>query len=185
MSQAKSGAPPRNLEESVARAAEIVRRYGHEEAADRAVGLLGATFRTGTVVVVGEVKRGKSSLINALIRQRDLLPVDALNCTSAPIRVAITDTAPATAKVELLRGGDREVIPTSELARWVTAEGTNNAASTDDELELPRAAEITVQVAELTDVTIVDTPRVGGLDDRAVDAALTEARHAGVFAHGL
>lgn len=186
MSQVKSGAPPRNLEESVARAAEIVRRYGHKEAADRAVGLLGATFRTGTVVVVGEVKRGKSSLINALIRQRDLLPVDALTCTSAPIRISITDAAPTIAKVELLRGKDREVIPASELARWVTAEGTKKAEgtknnSTADALELPRAAEITVQVAELNGVTVVDTPGVGGLDDRAVHAALTEARHAGVL----
>ena len=175
MSETKSVAPPRTLEESVTRAAEIVRRYGHEEAANRAVELLGATFRTGTVVVVGEVKRGKSSLINALIGQRDLLPVDALTCTSAPIRVSITDTAPTTAKVELLRGGDREVIPASELARWVTVEGTK------DELELPRAAEISLQVAGLSGLTIVDTPGVGGLDERAVAAALTEARHAGVL----
>ena len=160
MSETKSVAPPRTLEESVTRAAEIVRRYGHEEAANRAVELLGATFRTGTVVVVGEVKRGKSSLINALIGQRDLLPVDALTCTSAPIRVSITDTAPTTAKVELLRGGDREVIPASELARWVTVEGTK------DELELPRAAEISLQVAGLSGLTIVDTPGVGGLDER-------------------
>ena len=175
MSETKSVAPPRTLEESVTRAAEIVRRYGREEAANRAVELLGATFRTGTVVVVGEVKRGKSSLINALIGQRDLLPVDALTCTSAPIRVSITDTAPTTAKVELLRGGDREVIPASELARWVTVEGTK------DELELPRAAEISLQVAGLSGLTIVDTPGVGGLDERAVAAALTEARHAGVL----
>ena len=175
MSETKSVAPPRTLEESVTRAAEIVRRYGREEAANRAVELLGATFRTGTVVVVGEVKRGKSSLINALIGQRDLLPVDALTCTSAPIRVSITDTAPTTAKVELLRGGDREVIPASELARWVTVEGTK------DKLELPRAAEISLQVAGLSGLTIVDTPGVGGLDERAVAAALTEARHAGVL----
>ena len=75
--------------ESVTRAAEIARRYGKTVAADRALATLTAKFRAGTVVVIGEVKRGKSSLVNALIGYRNLLPVDVLTCTSAHIRVHI------------------------------------------------------------------------------------------------
>lgn len=177
MSKTQVSAPARSLEESVARAAEIVRRYGRQDAADRAVGLLDATFRVGTVVVVGEVKRGKSSLINALIGSRDALPVDVLTCTSAPIRVFISDDGPLLPTAMLVRGDAREPVPTSELSRWVTLAGTTANPDADP----PTAAELSVRVPGLSGVTVVDTPGVGGLDQRAVDAALTEARHAGVL----
>ena len=64
--------------ESVTRAAEIARRYGKTVAADPALATLTAKFRAGNIVVIGEVKRGKSSLVNALIGYSNLLPVDVL-----------------------------------------------------------------------------------------------------------
>ena len=186
MSHGSPAAASRTPEESVTRAADIARRYGQDSAADRAVQTLNATFRAGTVVVMGEVKRGKSSLVNALIAQPDLLPVDVLTCTSAPIRVAVSHDGPIVPQVTLVRGTEREMILATELARWVTVDGVgslqgNTNAGMDEAQDPPSSAEITVRYPEMDGITVVDTPGVGGLDKRAVTAALQEARHAGVL----
>ena len=186
MSHGSPAAASRTPEESVTRAADIARRYGQDSAADRAVQMLNATFRAGTVVVMGEVKRGKSSLVNALIAQPDLLPVDVLTCTSAPIRVAVSHDGPVVPQVTLVRGTEREMILATELARWVTVDGVgslqgNTNAGMDEAQDPPSSAEISVRYPEMDGITVVDTPGVGGLDKRAVTAALQEARHAGVL----
>ena len=186
MSHGSPAAASRTPEESVTRAADIARRYGQDSAADRAVQMLNATFRAGTVVVMGEVKRGKSSLVNALIAQPDLLPVDVLTCTSAPIRVAVSHDGPVVPQVTLVRGTEREMILTTELARWVTVDGVgslqgNTNAGLEEAQDPPSSAEISVRYPEMDGITVVDTPGVGGLDKRAVTAALQEARHAGVL----
>ena len=186
MSHGSPAAASRTPEESVTRAADIARRYGQDSAADRAVQMLNATFRAGTVVVMGEVKRGKSSLVNALIAQPDLLPVDVLTCTSAPIRVAVSHDGPVVPQVTLVRGTEREMILATELARWVTVDGVgslqgNNNTGMDEAQDPPSSAEISVRYPEMDGITVVDTPGVGGLDKRAVTAALQEARHAGVL----
>ena len=186
MSHGSPAAASRSPEESVTRAADIARRYGQDSAADRAVQMLNATFRAGTVVVMGEVKRGKSSLVNALIAQPDLLPVDVLTCTSAPIRVAVSHDGPVVPQVTLVRGTEREMILATELARWVTVDGVgslqgNNNTGMDEAQDPPSSAEISVRYPEMDGITVVDTPGVGGLDKRAVTAALQEARHAGVL----
>ena len=186
MSHGSPAAASRTPEESVTRAADIARRYGQDSAADRAVQMLNATFRAGTVVVVGEVKRGKSSLVNALIAQPDLLPVDVLTCTSAPIRVAVSHDGPVVPPVTLVRGTEREMILATELARWVTVDGVgslqgNTNAGLEEAQDPPSSAEIAVRYPDMDGITVVDTPGVGGLDKRAVTAALQEARHAGVL----
>ena len=186
MSHGSPAAASRTPEESVTRAADIARRYGQDSAADRAVQMLNATFRAGTVVVMGEVKRGKSSLVNALIAQPDLLPVDVLTCTSAPIRVAVSHDGPVVPQVTLVRGTEREMILSTELARWVTVDGVgslqgNTNVGMDEAQDPPSSAEISVRYPEMDGITVVDTPGVGGLDKRAVTAALQEARHAGVL----
>jgi len=186
MSHGSPAAASRTPEESVTRAADIARRYGQDSAADRAVQMLNATFRAGTVVVMGEVKRGKSSLVNALIAQPDLLPVDVLTCTSAPIRVAVSHDGPVVPQVTLVRGTEREMILATELSRWVTVDGVgslqgNTNAGMEEAQDPPSSAEITVRYPDMDGITVVDTPGVGGLDKRAVTAALQEARHAGVL----
>ena len=186
MSHGSPAAASRTPEESVTRAADIARRYGQDSAADRAVQMLNATFRAGTVVVMGEVKRGKSSLVNALIAQPDLLPVDVLTCTSAPIRVAVSHDGPVVPQGTLVRGKEREMIWSTELARRVTVDGVgslqgNTNAGLEEAQDPPSSAEISVRYPEMDGITVVDTPGVGGLDKRAVTAALQEARHAGVL----
>lgn len=167
------------------RAAEIARKYGRTGPADHAVTLMDAKFRAGTVVVVGEIKRGKSSLVNALVGQRNLLPVDVLTCTSAPIRVLARTEWEDEPRCQLVRGDHKDDIPVADLPKWVTNQSIqqiDSAESTEEAAKLlPTAAEITVGFGGLGNVTVIDTPGVGGLDEHAITAALTEARQAGVL----
>lgn len=169
----------------MARAAEIARKYGRHSPAEHAVTLMDAKFRAGTVVVVGEIKRGKSSLVNALVGHRDLLPVDVLMCTSAPIRVFAHPEWMEEPRCVLVRGDHKDPIALGELPRWVThqaIQAIDQAESSEEAaLLLPSAAEITVGFEGLGMATIIDTPGVGGLDEHAITAALTEARQAGVL----
>ncbi|QGU01395.1 Isoniazid-induced protein IniA [Corynebacterium kalinowskii] len=169
----------------MARAAEIARKYGRTGETEHALALMDANFRTGTVVVVGEIKRGKSSLVNALVGQRDLLPVDVLMCTSAPIRVTADPQWDEDPNCVLVRGDHKDPIVLTDLPKWVTHQAVQQIDKADSSEEaallLPSAAEIRVGFDELGLITIIDTPGVGGLDEHAITAALTEARQAGVL----
>lgn len=84
-------------------------------------------FKNGvaTVVVVGEVKRGKSSLINALVESPGLLPVGVDVATN--VRLAVGHRAEPCASVQTA-DGVRE-IPIEELPRWAGEAGNpGNAA---------------------------------------------------------
>jgi len=173
----------RSPRESLDRAMDIARRYGQNSAVDVAENLLDAPFRTGTVVVVGEIKRGKSSLVNALVGQRELLPVDVLTSTSAPIRVSVAPAGegPISPRVELNRGDGRQPIDIADLPRYVTIDGMEGSRSGSDDDELATAASIELEWPALAGTTIVDTPGVGGLDEHAVKASFSEAHRAGVL----
>lgn len=171
------GAGGRNPKASVERAAAIARRYEFTQVADRATALVDAKYRQGQVVVIGEIKRGKSSLVNALVGRRELLPVDVITTTSAPIRVHTDPQAEPDAPVlaRLVRGNHREEVDPADLSQWVTQAGQKPLE------ELPTAAELLVPFRGLGKIQLVDTPGVGGLDQHAVTAALAEARNAGIL----
>ena len=125
-----------------------------------------AQVRAGAarVVVVGEKKRGKSSLINALVGRPDLLPVDADVATSAHVIVRHGSVPGAVVTDEESPGG-REV-ELADLHRYV--------ASQEQGGDAPGVAEAVVTVPELPEgLELVDTPGVGGLV--AGHAALTLA----------
>ncbi|MGH7758270.1 MAG: dynamin family protein, partial [Candidatus Dormibacteria bacterium] len=71
------------------------------------------------VAVVGEFKRGKSSLINTLLGE-DLLPTGVIPVTAAPTLVRFGPTARVTAR---LLEDKLAVVPTGELADYVTELG--------------------------------------------------------------
>lgn len=177
----------RSPKASVERGATIARKYKMHDVADRVQNLVNAKYRTSSVVIIGEVKRGKSSLVNALIGRRDLLPVDVITATSAPIRIHTEPDQPEDKPIlaRLVRGTERDPIDPSELKNWVTQEAVDaiNRAPKDSQevASLPSAAELLVPFSGLGKVTIIDTPGVGGLDEHAVTASLAEARNAGVL----
>lgn len=113
------------------------------------------------VVIVGEFKRGKSTLINALLEQ-NILPADVLPCSATLNRV--TYGIDPHAVIEY-RDGSSEEIPVDELEDYVTKltpESEQRAANV-------KSATVYYPISFCKNgVTIIDTP---GLND---DAAMTE-----------
>jgi hypothetical protein len=132
-----------------------------------------------TVVVVGEKKRGKSSLVNALLRRPGLFPVDVDIATSCYVGAQHGDELRATAYAdEAPEGVD---IPLGEIDQWASVEGNRIAGSTPPE---PLHPGVTAVVVELpiplleAGLTLVDTPGVGGLEAGHTDITLAVLRQA-------
>lgn len=125
-----------------------------------------------TVVVVGEPKNGKSSLVNVLVEHPGLSPVDYAVATATYIAIR---SGPPAARV-YPDGSDAPVeVPVSDVASWTSVEGL---ASNPRASRVPRPVEVTLPASLLQQVTLVDTPGVGGFDgshDRATLAALSGA----------
>lgn len=173
------GTAHKSLADYVRNVAGILRRYGHTESAELVEGKFFRAESTASVVVVGEVKRGKSSLVNALVGRRGLLPVDVDESTSMPIEVRPVERA-APERI-LLHFGDRaEERPLAELRRWSTSSGAPVPVA-DAAVELPSHASVSIAEGAVLRAVVVDTPGIGGLDEAAVDLALAAARGAGVL----
>lgn len=107
------------------------------------------------VVVVGEKKRGKSSLLNALVRRPGLLPVDADVATS--VHVVLRHGPEASARVTDDDHPDGHEVPLADLHRYVASEQQGGG--------VPGVSDVVVTVPELAEgLELVDTPGVGGLD---------------------
>lgn len=113
--------------------------------------------RTPTVVVVGETKRGKSSLVNALLATPGLSPVDAEVATATFL--VVRHGAQWQAQACCPAVSEPVPIAMSELATWVSA-----AHDLPDGAPPPRSVEVLAPVPLLERLTLVDTPGVGGLD---------------------
>lgn len=108
-----------------------------------------------TVVVVGEQKRGKSSLINALVGRPGLLPVDADVSTSAYLSISYGPHDRAV----LIPDGLREIGP-DQIAEYGSIDPVTGVE------RHPEIVGIEVAIPEglLADgITLIDTPGVGGL----------------------
>lgn len=108
-----------------------------------------------TVVVAGDIKRGKSSLVNALIDRPGLLPVDADVATAVHLVVHHGEDGQA---VVTDLGGTRTTIDATDLARYASMHADQHV----------REAVSTVEVAVdhpllARGLRLVDTPGVGGM----------------------
>lgn len=116
-----------------------------------------------TVVVVGETKRGKSSLINALLERPGLLPVDAGVATSTYIEVLAGKKATATVISDEHANGLR--IRLDDVYDYAALDGSRTDGV--------RGVRITEPNALLEQgLAFVDTPGVGGLEDGHTDVTL-------------
>jgi dynamin family protein len=153
---------------------------GLTDVADRAWSQLTSPPPTPTLVVIGEVKRGKSSLVNALLAHPGVSPVDVEIATSAFLRfVPATDANVAGSTTLLFAGDRRQTIDYAGLADWVTTGGRHVTDPTVD--ELPIGAEVVVPNTFLPRLVIVDTPGVGGLNPNHLRLATTAAANATIL----
>lgn len=165
--------------EALAAASETLRKFGQAKAAELATTRFHAADTAGAIVFVGEVKRGKSTLVNALIGQADLAPVGVDITTSASVWFAPPDDTLPAGAARLVFPDSTEIIPASELPQWVTMDGRHVQDPTID--ALPTEAVVAVDPLHLPGLTLVDTPGAGGLDPRHARLALTAARRAGAI----
>lgn len=100
--------------------AQVADRYGLKDAGLQTQRLLEQLYASQfQLVVMGQFKRGKSSLINALLGA-DLMPVGAVPLTSVMTRIAWGSQPAATVQFQ---DGRRETLPVDRLATVVTERG--------------------------------------------------------------
>lgn len=161
-------------------AARVLKREGAADFADRAWALLTAPPAPTSVVVIGEIKRGKSSLVNSLLGGREASQVDVEIATSAFLKFQPpTDSAPEGTTKLVYAGGRTREIDFAELSDWVTVNGRHVIDSAID--ELPIGAEVSMASPSVPNVVIVDTPGVGGLNPRHLQLANDAATRASVL----
>ena len=111
---------------------------------------------TFNIVVIGDFKRGKSTLINALIGE-NIVPADVRPETVTINRVSFSETPKAQA---VLKNGKRMTLTQSELKREAIkalAEKLPSGIEGIDYIDIGANAEI------LREISIVDTPGIGDL----------------------
>ncbi len=115
------------------------------------------------VAVVGQFKRGKTSFLNALLREIDLLPVGTLPFTSV---LTIVQHGSHKAAEVLFQSGVRRSISLSELRDYVTEAGNPNNCRMVDQVEVSCPAEI------LRDgIVLINCPGFGSLSDQNTQIA--------------
>jgi hypothetical protein len=123
-----------------------------------------------TVLIAGEDKRGKSSLVNALLGRPELSPVGVEVVTGAPVSLFYSETEQAA----VVRYGEKSPVPTDfeDARRLATVQGNPQNA------ENIRAVQLGVPCPLLQHVTIVDTPGVGGLESGHAELTLQSLQFA-------
>jgi hypothetical protein len=122
-------------------------------------------------VVVGETKRGKSALVNALIGVPDLSPVDVAVATAAYLELV---HSPAHGARAYLPGQEEPVaLGLTDLRDWGTVLGRM-----PDGQRLPRRIVVQHSAPLLTYMSLVDTPGTGGLDPLHAEIALDAVERA-------
>lgn len=111
------------------------------------------------VVVCGEFKRGKSQLLNALLEEPGLFPVDAYVATSLVTTVSYGSQETVVVSLDDGRGGvERREISRGEIAEYATE------SANPDNAKRAKLVEITLPSGKLASgLTLVDTPGVGAV----------------------
>ncbi|MFB9906664.1 dynamin family protein [Allokutzneria oryzae] len=166
-----TGVPlPKLVGQTLERIVDLLRE-SDPTAADWVRGTREAARAVPSVVVVGETNRGKSSLVNALLAMRSVSPVDADVATATYL---VIKHGPDWAARACYSGQVPPVpFPIDELHHWVSA----TAELPEGQLP-PRYVEIEAPIPVLNNMSLVDTPGVGGLDSMHGELAAEAAANA-------
>jgi hypothetical protein len=129
------------------------------------------------LIVMGEIKRGKSSLINALLGTENLVPVHSDVATSTVFKIHEGPELKYTVYFERDSGKEKKVISAEQVNEYGTEAGNPHNVKQVDFIRVESPA------APLKDgLVIVDTPGVGGLFKKHREITFRHAPNAdGVF----
>ncbi|MGM1029588.1 MAG: dynamin family protein [Actinomycetota bacterium] len=130
------------------------------------------------LVVVGQLARGKSTLVNALVGDPYVSPTGDGETTAVPI--VFTPPAPdfedPAVRLRFI-GGDR-LVQRSDLTAWVTVTGEQADHAAAEGL---LSADVACDAPGLSGIAIVDTPGAGGLSELHAKRAVLAAERAAVL----
>lgn len=126
-----------------------------------------------SLVVVGELSAGKTTLVNALVRMPGLLPTGIGETTAVPVTVT---PSLEVGRAELHFAGSTRTVTAAEVKEWVAVDG---ARASD-------AADLTgVRVGGICDglpgVAVTDTPGASALNELHARLAILRAESASVL----
>lgn len=110
------------------------------------------------LVVMGEIKKGKSSFINALLSQKDLVPVHSDVATSTIFKIHYGPEVKYTVYFEKTTGKDKLEIHAAQLSDFGTEDGNPENQKQVDFIRVESPAPLL-----RNGLILVDTPGVGGL----------------------
>lgn len=160
----------KGTEKLLAQTEQILRKYDYQTAADNIRDHLQAFGqRELTVVVAGEARRGKSSLLNALLNEVDsVFPVDVNVCTNVVTILRYGETEKVEAYIEDPRspqGVRIETIHRNQIADYVSEAGNPNNFKRVKLLKVSAPNELLKE-----GIVFVDTPGVGSLNVEHAEA---------------
>ncbi|SJM70559.1 GTP-binding protein [Gulosibacter sp. 10] len=135
--------------------------------------------RLPSVVVVGEMNRGKSTLVNAVLGAPGAAPVDPTETTGLAVNfIPAHEKFPlGQAELEFATPPNRRRIAAPELEQWVRIDSPTLLGAE----EPPLQASLAVREYPLGKAVLVDTPGSGGLSEAYAMRAIARARDASVL----
>ena len=119
-----------------------------------------------TIAVIGQFKRGKTTLINTILGA-PLLPVGIVPITAAITRIEYADAADGTMATVYFRNGLSEEVPAADLHMYISEQENHDNERNVAEVELLTDADF------LKDgLTLVDTPGVGSVHEQNSKSAM-------------
>ena len=139
-------------------AENLLKKNEHKELADEVKEAMQIISKeTCSVIVCGEFKRGKSSLINALLGQQGFCPVDIDIATSVVSIIRYGDSPKVIRHFGQVGGNESETVNFEALSLYATGDKNNDTWFLDIEVPYEPLK---------SGLVFIDTPGVGGLDPR-------------------
>ncbi|MFC3850461.1 dynamin family protein [Corynebacterium hansenii] len=158
---------------------QVLLPYGYASECDVARERFSAASQQKTVVVVGEVSRGKSALASALVGMPGASPQGVGLTTSTAIALGPESEALQSGMAELFYPDRAVAIPHGELAAHVTS--PTASVPGDPAEDRPTRAFVAVSDSAMGDAIVIDTPGVGGINSDHAGLAVTNARQATIL----
>ncbi|WP_157108842.1 dynamin family protein [Corynebacterium aquilae] len=137
-------------------------KLGREDVVKRTWAKFDSSSQAKTVVIVGEVGRGKSSLANALVGRAGASPESVDSATTIPIALVPSEAPSPTA--QLWSADGMVEVAHTELSHFIDERAeANSLTASGPESFTPTRVTVPVGVTPMDDVVVIDTPGVGGL----------------------